>query len=610
MDTLLPIKHPLEYNPADEDPLYFYNNVTKPLIEPFIRLMQTGLTIDDNAVEDLRTTIDTVLTSVEERLAVNPIIVAYQKIAYSTNKTKLIAEQKSKFRTIDHYIKEYKQGDMLHRTTLVNYLLKANNKPKDIREKWSANDLKKYRTVYDHPLFTTILDKSVDTLDVDVLSAMQELANAKLVIYNKSKMEKVDNATVADLAPPFKPNSTTQKRKLFEHLKIAPLKFSKETGEASWNRDVIDELKLTTPREQTDMHDLLQAFIDFSFAGIIRSNFLEAFDTFTIDGVLKGNLKLLGAKSARPTSNSPNLLNAPSTGSIYSKPLKKCFVAPTGYRIWSIDYSALEDRIMANLSKDDNKIAVFSEGIDGHSLGATYYFKAEVEGLLGHSITDHKAAAKELKGLVSDGNSTAKEIRQRGKPVTFGLSYGAYPKKVAESIKCSLEEATGIFEAYHNEMYPGITKFRNEVIERATFNGYNHLGLGCLLYSSDVKKEERTIWNASSQFWSILTLMAMADLYEEIDTHKRNDDVFINATIYDAIYGYVRDDAESIKWLNDTICPIMETDFLENQIVHNEANLEISDLQNNTWASIHELKHDMSVDEITKFMEKIDNEEK
>ena len=102
----------------------------------------------------------------------------------------------------------------------------------------------------------------------------------------------------------------------------------------------------------------------------------------------------------------------------------------------------------------------------------------------------------------------------------------------------------------------------------------------------------------------------MADLYEEIDTHKRNDDVFINATIYDAIYGYVRDDAESIKWLNDTICPIMETDFLENQIVHNEANLEISDLQNNTWASIHELKHDMSVDEITKFMEKIDNEEK
>ena len=78
-----------------------------------------------------------------------------------------------------------------------------------------------------------------------------------------------------------------------------------------------------------------------------------------------------------------------------------------------------EDRVIANLSKDDNKVAVFTEGIDGHSLGSTYYFKAEVEQLLGHAITDHKQAAKELKQLVDDGDKEAKAIRQRGKPVTL-----------------------------------------------------------------------------------------------------------------------------------------------------------------------------------------------
>ena len=586
-DNLLPIDPPKDYDPG---PSYFYNNVVKHLVPDFIRIMNSGLTIDEKAVDELRIVLDEMLKTVSDRLANNQIILDFQAQEYPKKFAEYKAEQEASCRTIDHYLKVYDTKNAVHRTYIVNEILKYSYPDETLNDKWSIKDIKLINKYLESDLLAHVITKSLPNKHTIVTRAMNQLATDKMNIWNKIRTDKVAAVTQDDLLPPFNPGSSLQLRKLFEFLKIAPLKFSKETSEPSWGRDQVEEV-LREHCTDPVLEEVLKAFVDYSFSSIVRTTFIEGFDAYTIDGTLHGNFKLFGTKTFRPTSNRVNLLNMPSTTSIYAKPLKKCIVAPPGYVVWTIDYSALEDRVIANLSGDTNKLDIFREGLDGHSLNAVGYFPDKVAKILGPN-TDNVAYVKAFKKGVDEGNKDLKKIRQEGKGPTFGLAYGAYPPKIAATIKCSLAAATVIFNNYHDVLYPGITKFREKiVIPSAKKLGYIHMGLGCRMYVDDVDKEARTIFNSASQFWSILTLITIHRLHNEMEDRT---DMEVNATIYDAIYGIVKADAESIKWLNDTIVPIMEQDFLENQVVRNEANLEIGP----NWADMTELAHDMSEEEV------------
>jgi len=73
---------------------------------------------------------------------------------------------------------------------------------------------------------------------------------------------------------------------------------------------------------------------------------------------------------------------------------------------------------MANLSKDPNKLGLFLEDLDGHSLAATYYFPERVSALIG-PFTDNKDASRRLKALVDAGDKSAKSVRQDSKPISL-----------------------------------------------------------------------------------------------------------------------------------------------------------------------------------------------
>lgn len=209
---------------------------------------------------------------------------------------------------------------------------------------------------------------------------------------------------------------------------------------------------------------------------------------------------------------------------------------------------------------------------------------------------DNKEASKLFKKLVDEGNKAAKEIRQDSKPASFSLAYGAYPPKVAATIKVSIEEAQAIFDAYHNELFPGITDFReNYVLPTAQEQGEIHLGLGFNILTDNPDKDIRTLNNACSQFWSILTILSINKIHQLIDKEGLQNDIKVTSSIYDSVYFEIKDDPKVIKWLNDKLVPIMETDFMKDQIVPNSADLEIGP----DWATLYQLPHNASIEQIS-----------
>ena len=70
------------------------------------------------------------------------------------------------------------------------------------------------------------------------------------------------------------------------------------------------------------------------------------------------------------------------------------------------------------MSGDTNKLALFINDLDGHSLSATYYYPDRVKELVG-DFTDNKLASIKLKELVDKGDKAAKSVRQDAKPVSL-----------------------------------------------------------------------------------------------------------------------------------------------------------------------------------------------
>ncbi len=198
----------------------------------------------------------------------------------------------------------------------------------------------------------------------------------------------------------FNPNSGPQMQRLLYELGGLPVIEKTKTGLPGTGREVLEKLKAHT--QSQPIRDLLDAFLDYGAVDKILTSFIPAMENAVLgpDGCfyLFGNFNLGGTVSGRLSSSDPNLQNLPANVSMpisaallarlitiigssvhkgrlsLGKLIKTCFRAPPGWLFVGLDYFSLEDKISALTTKDPNKIKVYTDGFDGHSLRAHSYF--------------------------------------------------------------------------------------------------------------------------------------------------------------------------------------------------------------------------------------------
>jgi len=186
------------------------------------------------------------------------------------------------------------------------------------------------------------------------------------------------------------------------------------------------------------------------------------------------------AATGRLSSSDPNLQNIPIR-SAEGRQIRQAFVVPKGQVMVAADYSQIELRIMAHLSKDEGLVNAFATGQDVH-----------------------KATAAEVFGVSLDEVTT--DQRRSAKAINFGLIYGMSAFGLAKQLGISRAQSQDYIGRYFSR-YPGVQEYMDQTKEQAAQQGYVETIYGRRLYLPDIKARnaiarqaaERTAINAPMQ---------------------------------------------------------------------------------------------------------------
>ena len=245
---------------------------------------------------------------------------------------------------------------------------------------------------------------------------------------------------------------------LFDKLGIKPLKKT-PSGKPSTSEDVLQELALD--------HPLPKVLLEYRGLAKLKSTYTDKLPKMINQetGRVHTSYNQAVAITGRLASSDPNLQNIP-VRTAEGRRIREAFIAPEGSHIVSADYSQIELRIMAHLSKDEGMLKAFANNED-----------------------IHRATAAEVFGVEKD--KVESEQRRFAKVINFGLIYGMSAFGLAQNLNIERSAAASYIERYFAR-YPGVRQYMDDTRESAKENGYVETYFGRRLWVPEINSSNGT----------------------------------------------------------------------------------------------------------------------
>ncbi len=254
---------------------------------------------------------------------------------------------------------------------------------------------------------------------------------------------------------------------LFEKMKLIDKPKKTKTGQYSTSEDVLSNL--------ASDHQIVSDILKFRGLTKLQNTYIDALPEQVKDHSQRVHTEYIQtvAATGRLSSNNPNLQNIPIRTE-RGRQVRKAFIPrDENHVLIAADYSQIELRIIAALSKEVNMIEAFQKGNDIHATTAAKVF--------GVDITE-----------------VSREQRSHAKTINFGIMYGVSAFGLSNQTSLSRKESKEMIDAYY-ETYPKLKAYISNQVLFAREKGYVETVLGRRRYLKDINSANGVVRSAAER---------------------------------------------------------------------------------------------------------------
>lgn len=342
------------------------------------------------------------------------------------------------------------------------------------------------------PLIPVLVDMEFAGIRVD------SAALADFAAQLSREMEQLQKSICEAAGREFNLNSPRQLGEiLFEVMKICEAPKKTKTGQYATDEQTLLAL--------APDHDVVRRLLDYRAASKLKSTYADALPVAIWPATkrIHTTYNQVATATGRLNSQNPNLQNIPIR-SERGQEIRKAFVPrDEKHRLLSADYSQIELRIIAGLSREAGLLEAFKTGVDVHT-----------------------ATAAKVYGVPLD--AVTAEMRSKAKMVNYGIAYGISAFGLAQRLGIPRREGAEIIDQYFKQ-FSGIRKYMDDTIEFARKNGYVETVTGRRRYIRDIRSSnatvrggaERNAINAPIQGTAAdMIKIAMVNIHAELEKRK------------------------------------------------------------------------------------------